>query len=98
MTYSKELIKEKLISNQTWLERGIIAIYKRQTKEEQWSKVTKDQNGIGFNGVDSSLLSSFAEQLIKGRRLTDKQLVYAKKKMIKYASQLAEIANSKILA
>ena len=95
MVYTKEFIREKLLTNQTWLERGITAIYSKQTLDEQSIQATKEKNNIVFNGVDATLLSSFAIQINRGRHLSPKQLVYAKKKMIKYSGQLAEIANSK---
>jgi len=39
------------------------------------------------------LLSGFAEWLKSGKHLTIKQMLYARKKVLKYAGQLAGIAN-----
>lgn len=105
MSYTKEYIAEKLASNDTWLLRAVVAIYEYQTDSEQAAGVTREDNGVGFNGVDSEILSSFAKQIIRweaavnNRRfntpLSVKQLAIARTKMKKYAGQLARIANAK---
>jgi hypothetical protein len=89
---TKEFIKEKLVTDQRWLMRGITAIYEKQTYEEQQSETTKEDNGVGFNGIDAYILSSFAKQIKAGKTLSVKQLAIAQKKMPKYARQLLSIA------
>ena len=105
--YTKEQIAEKLATNNTWLFRAILAIYNKQTDAEQAVGVTREDNGVGFNGVDSVILSSFAKQIktwevATGRRfptpLSPKQITIARAKMKKYAGQLAKIANAGIAA
>lgn len=93
---TKEFIKTMLLSDSNWLYRGIVAIFKKQTSEEQHSEATIEDNGIGFNGVDAYMLSSFAKQIIAGRTLSPKQLGIAKKKMPKYAGQLLKIARKEV--
>lgn len=103
MTWTKEAIKQNLLENDQWVVRGILAIYDRQTFDEQASHITKHNNGIGFNGVDAEILTSFAEQIIKWMNggkaysspLSPKQMEIARRKIIKYSRQLAEIANRK---
>jgi hypothetical protein len=56
--------------------------------DEQITGQTANTNGVGFNGLDSVILSSFAEQLLKGRSLTVKQLAIAYKKLPKYSRQV----------
>jgi hypothetical protein len=92
---TKEFIKTMLLSNSNWLYRGIVAIFNKQTAEEKAAETTKDDNGVGFNGVDAYMLSSFAKQIIQGRTLSPKQLAIARKKMPKYAGQLIQIAKEK---
>lgn len=92
---TKELIKEKLLSDNRWLTRGVLAIYEKQTWDEQQAEATKEDNGVGFNGADAYILSSFAKQLKQGRTLSSKQLLIARKKMSKYAGQLLQIAKEK---
>lgn len=92
--WTKDEIKDHMKNEDAWLYRGILAIYNRQTDNEQFSGETHDSNGVGFNGVDAPIMSSFAEFLKKTGFLTEKQQVIARKKMMKYAGQLASIANA----
>jgi hypothetical protein len=89
---TKEYIKTQLLADQRWLSRGIVAIFEKQTYDEQQTESTKEHNGVGFNGVDAEILSSFAKQIKAGRTLSTKQLTIAHKKMPKYAGQLLSIA------
>lgn len=83
------------LSNE-WLYRGLLAIYNYQTEDEKTSEITKHDNMVGFNGVDSNILSSFAKSYKNYGRLSPAQLVICRKKMLKYAGQLAKIANGEI--
>ena len=101
--YDAAAIREKLQTNDKWLVRGILAIYARQTADEKQSEQTSHHNGVGFNGTDANILSSFAKQILAWeatpeaeRRyptpLSPKQIALARRKMLKYAGQLAKIA------
>lgn len=95
---TKVEIAEKLRTDNRWLERGILAIYKYQTEYEKNRGTTIEDNGVGFNGCDGEFLSSLAIWMGKsynpeGSRLTPKQAAVARRKMIKYAGQLERIAN-----
>lgn len=92
---TKEFIKEKLLSDNKWLMRGIVAIFEKQTWDEQQTEQTQEHNGVGFNGIDAELMSSFAKQIQRGRVLSAKQLALAHKKMPKYSGQLLNIAKEK---
>jgi len=100
--WKKDQIKTKLQENDEWVCRGIIAIFDKQTNAEQVAESTMLHNNVGFNGVDAGILSSFAKQLLKKRHrnehltLSKKQMFIARKKMPKYAGQLANIANGKL--
>jgi hypothetical protein len=84
--------KTKLATNEKWATRGLLAIFDKQTADEQYVEATTELNGVGFNGVDAEILSSFAKQVLKGWKLSAKQLAILYKKMPKYASQLYRIA------
>ena len=100
---TKEDILELLENNDRAVEKAILAIYARQTEDEQRDKETKEHNNIGFNGTDAKLLSDFALQLQgkkpwcqgKPKSLSEKQMVYARRKIKKYWHQLLEIAEEK---
>ena len=96
MEWTKELIKEKLETDDKWLSRGLLAIYERQTADEKSSEATKHHNGIGFNKVDAGFLTSLAESLKKYGTLTPKQILYCRKKLVKYCGQLEKIARKEI--
>lgn len=88
-------IKEQVSYNPKWATRALMTIYDLQTSDEQASGYTQNWNYVGFNGVDSEILSSFAEQVNKGRTLSEKQMKIIFKKMPKYAKQLMNIADKK---
>lgn len=90
-----EQYREKLLTDDRWLYRAIIAIYERQTDHEKSELTTKEDNGIGFNGVDAFLMSKYAEDLGKWGRLTPNQRKWARRKMPKYALQLVKIARER---
>lgn len=94
--WTKDEIKAKLVTDNRWLLRGILAIYKYQTAVEKAERQTKELNGVGFNAVDAGFLSGMAKLLLEGKGLTDGQIEASRKTMLKYSGQLARIANKKI--
>ena len=96
MAWTAEIIKGKLETDDKWLIKGLLAIYKRQTLEEQNSEITKNLNGRGFNLIDAPFLTSLAKSFTKWGSLTPKQIRYCRKKMTKYSKQLTKIANGEI--
>lgn len=87
-------IKTLLENNNAFLARAIVKIYERQTEDEQQADQTGHNNGIGFNGIDAFILSRFAKFYMERKFLSPKQIVIARKKMMKYTKQLTTIANS----
>jgi hypothetical protein len=81
-------IKEMVAVDSRWAIKGLLRIYADQTAEEQAAGHTHVHNGVGFSGVDGEILSSFAEQINKGRNMSPKQMILIHKKMPKYAAQL----------
>ena len=94
-TYTKDQIKEMLATRDIAVAKGVLAIYAYQTAVEQAAESTNQDNGVGFNGADAPILSSFAKQLQAGRTLSVKQLAIARRRILKYAGQLCKIANAK---
>lgn len=84
----RRFIAHKLGSDSRWAERAITVLYGFQTEDEQVSNATKERNGAGFNGTDAFILSSFAEQIARGRTLSPKQQAIAFRKLPKYAGQI----------
>lgn len=112
--WTKQAIKGKLSlttpEGDAWLVRGMLAILQWQTPDEQAHGQTVEDNGVGFNGVDAEILTSFCDQASRylvehpndrdryTRCLSPKQRELARKKMLKYAGQLARISNAEVPA
>jgi len=88
-------IKYKLNNDKQWLERGIVAIFEKQTTVEQRVGASLQSNDVGFNGYDANLMSHYAVKIIRGGHLWGAQYNEARAKMLKYAGQLANIAIQK---
>ena len=85
-------LKEQLATRDNQAIKGLLTIYSYQTTEEQNVGHTKEYNGVGFSGIDSDILSSFAEQYLEKGWLSTKQMNCVKKYLPKYARQLIEIS------
>ena len=94
--WTEEEIKVLIQENDKVLYGALRKLYAEQTVEEQADGNTKVQNGIGFNGVDAPILSSFCEFLNKTGFLTPKQKILARKKLVKYNKQLTRLANQEL--
>lgn len=92
--WTEDEIKNLIQTNDKVLYGALRKIYAEQTADEQAEGQTNHHNGVGFNGVDAPILSSFAEFLKKTGFLTPKQKVIARKKLIKYTKQLTRLANA----
>lgn len=86
---TKSFIQLKLATNVAWATRAVSLLYSLQTANEQASGATAELNGVGFSGIDSAILSSFAQQLAKGRTLSQKQMAIVFKRMPRYWAQVA---------
>jgi len=93
-----EYVKQQLSSNPTWATRAIVKLWERQTTDEQIAQNTGHDNGVGFNSTDAFILSSFAEQINKGRTLSPKQLQISFKKLPKYSRQVISLIPAEKLA
>lgn len=93
-----DILKAQLATRSQQAIKGLMHIYANQTESEQSSGEVIVNNGIGFVGVDSEILTSFAKQYERKRSLSEKQMTILYKKMPKYAGQLinAAIAEGKI--
>ena len=87
-------IKYKVDFDAEWAIRGLLRIYADQTADEQSVGDTCVHNGVGFSGIDGVILSSFAEQVKKGRTLSIKQMNILHRKMPKYAMQLEKASKT----
>ena len=86
--WTNEDIKELIRTNDKAVIRALLVIYSYQTAHEKACGETIADNGIGFNGVDAEILSSFAEQFNRRGFLSPKQMRIARKKLPKYSGQI----------
>lgn len=77
---------------------ALVRIFENQTRDEQVSESTNRFNGIGFTGSDAKFLTSLAKQYQRKGFISDKQDIYLRRKIVKYAGQLVRgsIAEGKI--
>jgi hypothetical protein len=72
----------------------LFQIYERQTADEQAVGCTKEDNGVGFTGVDAAFATSLVEQVKERHSLSPKQIACVMKMTKKYARQAYESAQS----
>jgi hypothetical protein len=101
-----QMIKENLATSDKWVKRAVLVIFEAQTAAEQATETTREENGVGFNGTDAKILSSFAKQIIEfeagksrfNSALSPKQMDLARRKITKYSGQLLKVAQAKAAA
>jgi hypothetical protein len=94
-TWTKDKVVELLNRNNGAVERAIIAIYNRQTSDEQSDGETKHSNGMGFSGAHSQLGTYYAKWILSGRHLNGSHLDKARKIVLRYTTQLLEVIQTK---
>lgn len=83
------------------LGKALVAIYNRQTQDEQAAVATKIKNGVGFTGPDARIGTLGARHFLAHGTLPPwivKAWLVEKKgypRICKYANQLNQIANEK---
>ena len=91
--WTREDIVALLNTSDRAVERGVVAIWQRQTADEQSTDTTRHSNGVGFSGWSAHSGSYYAKWVESGRRLTGKHLDKARKIVLHHAAQLTRIAN-----
>lgn len=77
------------------VERAMVALYERQTLDEQQASTTKYVNHRGFRANHASKGSYYGRWVKMGRKLTGFHLTNARSIALHYAQQLADIANAR---
>jgi hypothetical protein len=89
-----------IATSDAFIERATLALYERQTSDEQIQGTASHDNALGFSGVHAEVMTSFAQQIIKstwpeGHRLSPKQRNVARKILSHYTGQLIQIRDEK---
>ncbi len=92
--WKKEEIRDMLVKSDKALIRGLLRIHSFQTPEEQNAGVTVEDNGLGFNAFDAEFLTDMAIFHKHNGFIPDEKVPQVRKRMLKYAAQLAKIANA----
>jgi hypothetical protein len=92
-TWTRTEIEALINSNDRAVERAMVAIWERQTRDEQATETTRHHNGIGFSGWTAKSGTYFANWVRSGRSLTGKHLAKARKIALHHAGQLTRLAN-----
>lgn len=92
-TWTREEIETLVNTNDRAVERAMVAIWERQTADEQSSDTTRHHNGIGFSGWTARSGSYYARWVLDGNSLTGKHLAKARRIALHHAGQLLRIAN-----
>jgi len=93
--WTKQEIIDLLMNKDKAVAKACVRLFERQTDDEINHEATIHGNGVGFNKVDAEFLSSVAKSYMCNGFITPRQLLVARKKVIKYARQLTAIANNK---
>lgn len=92
-TWTRTEIEEMINAHDGAVERAMVAIWERQTADEQTSQTTNHSNGRGFCGWAARSGTYYAEWVRSKRHLTGKHLVKARKIALHHAGQLTDFAN-----
>lgn len=66
----KEWVLAQLDSSQRNVELAVVAIFNRQTSDEQATNSTNNLNSMGFNGTDAEFGSSLAKSILTYGKLS----------------------------
>lgn len=96
--YNREDIVKIIEGSDKAVERAILAIFRRQTQDEQVQATTKHSNGVGFAGCDAHYGTYCAKWVLSGKHLSGSHLEKCRKLARKYVRQLVDEANAKLAA
>lgn len=83
-------IKALLERSDKAVERAMVVLYERQTRDEQVTSDTKHQNQRGFSAFHAASGSYYARLVMSGRTLYGKSLAKARKMSLRYTRQLLD--------
>jgi len=90
---TRNFVKKQLSTDKTWATQALLKIFEFQTEIEKMQETTRENNHVGFSGVDGEILTSFAKQYISHGFLSPKQMTLLYKKMPKYWMQIIKVSN-----
>jgi len=94
--YKEGEIKQMLLNSNHAVERGIVAIWKRQTEDEKAAEQTRKKNNIGFSAFHARRGTYYANWINSGRHLSGKHVDLGRKLILHYTNQLTKISNKEV--
>lgn len=91
--WDKESIKELLLTNDTAVKRAIGVLYSFQTEDEKEVDLTIHPNKKGFDAWDARELSKLAKKMHSTDGVSQEEINCVRPRLLKYANQLARVAN-----
>ena len=102
MHLTTDMIREKLLSDDRWLARALVALNERQTWDERRDETTRYHNEQGFRPMHAKRGTSMARFYVQRGYLTPKQIAWwrartdsGKSRIEIYAGQLLKVAQAK---
>lgn len=94
--HTKSSIQNLLARNDKAVEKALIVLYKRQTRDERLDRQSRHDNMRGFNQADAGWLSKIVQEvLLAGHSLSANHMIVARQRVMKYWRQLLEEAEAK---
>lgn len=101
----KQAVVDRLLSKDEFLKTALLAIYSKQTPQEQRRGRTISRNHRGFNASDVHVFGPMAERVVNGEELCERDLAVCRTLLPngipwlgKYRSQLAESFRDELLS
>ena len=94
--WTRDEIKALLLKNPCAVERGLVAIYNCQTKDEKHMDNTYVTNHVGFSAAHVRMGSYMAKWILGGRHLSGRYKKKGLEYALHYIRQLTDIANARV--
>jgi hypothetical protein len=99
MSFSKDnptYINWLLVNSDEAVKRAVVALYRRQTEDEQEIRKACHKNARGFSAAHARVGSKLANQIIGGKDLSKDELFIARVMALKYIDQLSSVARERM--
>lgn len=91
--WTEAKMRSLLLTNNHAVQSALVALYQRQTADEQASHDTKHTNGVGFSGAHAKQGTYLAKWVLSNKNLSGKFIVDGRKIVLHYLRQLVEEGN-----
>jgi hypothetical protein len=93
--WTPKTIKALLDRSDKAVERAVLAIYERQTSDEQVTGETRHHNRRGFASCHAHLGTYYAKWILSGHHLTGAHVERARRMCHFYSKQLLQVAEAR---